>query len=212
MQVARSVNGVPIRLTYERWYHIVENHDELASYFHDVLETIGRIKGMTPIWSPLVLPDHCLHQRAEHPWATATMKKLPKTKHSLVVRTDFLNEPAWRSICEAIREPQTEDGFQAHVDFRSDPEYDGLTTDQLIELNPKDADRAFFFVVDRVALTHPEHPILVIDLYDNPGRVFRVIPSEMWGVENNLSIANMDFFEFADNVDEYGVFRDFPEK
>lgn len=42
MEVAYSVNGVPIRLTYERWYHIVENHDELASYFHDVLDTIER--------------------------------------------------------------------------------------------------------------------------------------------------------------------------
>jgi hypothetical protein len=31
---------VPIRLTYERWYHITENHDDLASYFYDVLETI----------------------------------------------------------------------------------------------------------------------------------------------------------------------------
>jgi len=41
MGVAYSVNGVPIRLTYERWYHIVENHDELASYFYEVLETIG---------------------------------------------------------------------------------------------------------------------------------------------------------------------------
>lgn len=28
MDVARSVNGVPIRLSYERWYHIVENHEE----------------------------------------------------------------------------------------------------------------------------------------------------------------------------------------
>jgi hypothetical protein len=28
MDVAQSLNGVPIRLTYERWYHIVENHDE----------------------------------------------------------------------------------------------------------------------------------------------------------------------------------------
>ena len=40
MGVAYSVNGVPIRLTYERWYHIVENHDEMASYFHEVLDTI----------------------------------------------------------------------------------------------------------------------------------------------------------------------------
>ena len=40
MHIAYSVNKVPIRLTYERWYHIIENHDDLASYFFDVLETI----------------------------------------------------------------------------------------------------------------------------------------------------------------------------
>lgn len=40
MEVAVSVNGVPIRLPYERWCHITENHDDLASYFYDVLETI----------------------------------------------------------------------------------------------------------------------------------------------------------------------------
>ena len=42
MEIAYSVNGVPIRLTYERWYHIVENHDEMASYFYDVLDVIQR--------------------------------------------------------------------------------------------------------------------------------------------------------------------------
>jgi len=42
MDIAYSVNGVPIRLTYERWYHIVENHDDLASFFHEVLDTIER--------------------------------------------------------------------------------------------------------------------------------------------------------------------------
>ena len=42
MEVAYSVNGVSIRLTYERWYHIIENHDELASYFHEVLDTIEK--------------------------------------------------------------------------------------------------------------------------------------------------------------------------
>ena len=42
MEVAFSVNGVPIRLSYERWYHIVENHDDLASTFHEVLDTIEK--------------------------------------------------------------------------------------------------------------------------------------------------------------------------
>jgi hypothetical protein len=39
-EAAYSVNGVPIRLTYERWYHIVESHDDLASCFDEVLDTI----------------------------------------------------------------------------------------------------------------------------------------------------------------------------
>lgn len=32
MDVAISVDGVPIRLTAERWLHIVENHDDLAGH------------------------------------------------------------------------------------------------------------------------------------------------------------------------------------
>jgi len=40
IDVALSVDGVPIRLTLERWFHIVENHDDMASYYDDVLETI----------------------------------------------------------------------------------------------------------------------------------------------------------------------------
>ncbi len=53
MEVAYSVDGVPIRLTYERWYHIVENHDELASCFHEVLDTIGKpILLCVETWDP----------------------------------------------------------------------------------------------------------------------------------------------------------------
>ena len=37
---AVSKNGVPIRLTEERWFHIVENHDELAGLSDEVLLTI----------------------------------------------------------------------------------------------------------------------------------------------------------------------------
>ena len=42
MEVAFSRNGVPIRLSHERWFHIVENHDDLAGSFHDVLETVEK--------------------------------------------------------------------------------------------------------------------------------------------------------------------------
>lgn len=42
MDIAHSINDVPIRLSHERWYHIVENHDDLASYFFEVLEAIEK--------------------------------------------------------------------------------------------------------------------------------------------------------------------------
>jgi hypothetical protein len=138
------------------------------------------------------------------------VKVIPRTKQALVVRTDFSDDTAWHALCTAIQEPVGEYQFRAYVDFLSDPAYDGLTPDQLRSLMPNPV-RSFFFVIDRMALSHPEHPILVVDLYREPGRSFRVIPSEMWGVENNLSLSNMDFDEFARSVDQDGVFRGFPE-
>ena len=38
--IAVSKNGVPIWLTEERWFHIVENHDELAGLSDEVLITV----------------------------------------------------------------------------------------------------------------------------------------------------------------------------
>jgi len=40
MDVVKSKNGVPIRLTEERWLHITEEHSEMAGYYFEVLETI----------------------------------------------------------------------------------------------------------------------------------------------------------------------------
>jgi len=40
MDIVRSRNNVPIRLTDERWIHIVENHNDLAGYYEDIIGTI----------------------------------------------------------------------------------------------------------------------------------------------------------------------------
>jgi len=58
-------------------------------------------------------------------------------------------------------------------------------------------------------MTDEEHPVLVLDSFNPEVKTFRVIPSEAWGVENNLSLANMDYSEFADAADPNGVFRGF---
>lgn len=43
--ITYSVDNIPIRLTNERWTHIVENHDDMAGYYFDVLETVSN-----PTW------------------------------------------------------------------------------------------------------------------------------------------------------------------
>jgi len=139
------------------------------------------------------------------------LKRIPKTDDPVVLRTDFSDEAAWESIRTAIEEPDVDFGFRAYMDFVSDPAYEGITTEQVLSLVPKGSGRSFIFVVDHTALSHPERPILVVDLDAEPGRSFRVVPSEMWGLENNLSLANMDFDDFAGAVDPNGVFRGFPE-
>jgi len=40
MDYVASVNRVPIRLTHERWFHIAENHDDLAGYYDEVLDVV----------------------------------------------------------------------------------------------------------------------------------------------------------------------------
>ncbi|MFN8515091.1 MAG: hypothetical protein U0841_21405 [Chloroflexia bacterium] len=48
-------------------------------------------------------------------------------------------------------------------------------------------------------------------MHDERGRAFRAILPELWAIDANLSISNMDFFEFADSVDSDGIFRGFPQ-
>src|SRR5712692_4108219 len=38
--IADSVNGVPIRLTDERWEHILDSHPEMASYRETILDAV----------------------------------------------------------------------------------------------------------------------------------------------------------------------------
>ncbi len=133
------------------------------------------------------------------------MKDIPETQHATVLRTGFLNDKVWQTVCTAIEKPIGE--FKASVTFVSDPVFEGLTIDEVVQQTKKD--RSFIFIVDNMTISHREHPILVVDLFDEPGQTFRVIPSEMWSVENNLSIANMSFREFVDHIDDHGIFRGF---
>jgi hypothetical protein len=133
------------------------------------------------------------------------MKPLPRDTGSLVVRTDFSDQAAWKAIRKAIETPN-EEGFAAYAEFLDDPAYAGATADELLALDPQGD---LLALVDHVTIASPEMRLLVVDLHEERGRRFRMVATEFWGIENNLSIANMFFSEFADSTDDDGVFRGF---
>jgi hypothetical protein len=140
-------------------------------------------------------------------------KLLPKTNCPLVIRTDFDNQRAWKKICKLISAPvpsPVDEPFYAYVQFLDDKDFGGLSTEDLLARVPTDYKHSFLLVVDRATIAHPEFPILVVQLRGNRGRQFRAIPAAIQSIENNLSIANMDFFEFANAVGSDGIFRGFP--
>jgi hypothetical protein len=157
---------------------------------------------MVPLWLPLTQPPALL-----------------PTWGPLLVRTDFSDERAWDSLCEGIRTESVE-GFLAAVDIVNDQSYSNMTSAELRGLLP-DHGRGpyFFFVADHDAIASAGHPILVVPVpYPEPEfsgwneverAEFRVIVTKLWSVENNLSISNMDWADFAGNVAEDGVFRGF---
>jgi hypothetical protein len=138
------------------------------------------------------------------------MKTIPHTENALVLRTDFSDQAAWVEICGELRKPAGTLHFLAYLDYLNDMEFAGITEKQLLELLPPDYNHSFIIVADQKAMTHPEHPLLIIDLSKKSGREFRAIPAQIQGIQNNLSIANMDFEEFMDAADQDGVFRGFP--
>jgi hypothetical protein len=135
------------------------------------------------------------------------MLVLPATLGAPVLRTDFTDDAGWEAVHAAARVPSPE-GFSPDLTFVSDPAFAGLAP-ETAGVMPSASYRGFVFLVDHVTVTDPELPVVVVDRLHDPGRWFRVVPGQLWAIENNLSLANMDFFEFADNVDADGVFRGF---
>jgi hypothetical protein len=132
----------------------------------------------------------------------------PADLTSLVLRVDFTDDVAWEAVKAAI--------IDAHeyptATFVSDPAFAGVSVEALVAADAAASENeklTYVFVADTVTMVDGEHALLVIDLFDEPGRSFRVPPQWFADVSTNLAIANMDFDEFADATDALSTFRGF---
>ena len=134
------------------------------------------------------------------------MKPLPVSDNSLLIRTDFSSPEIWASLRDRLTQPHGI--FRASFVFVDDPAYAGLTRDDLLALDENQRP-VFVYIADAMTMTHPDHPVLILDLFENNGVQFRAVPSEVPAIENNLSLGNMDAEDFADNAGPDGIFRGF---
>ncbi|MFC6012533.1 DUF6924 domain-containing protein [Nocardia lasii] len=129
-------------------------------------------------------------------------RSLPEGE-SLLVRTDFTDDAAWAQTLAAVVASYDEDTVTGLTPV-DDAAFDNLPLAALPNLI---ADQSYLFLADTTTMTDPDHPILAVDTASDDLATFRIAPSAMAGVEVNLFLANMDFDDFADNVDANGVYR-----
>jgi hypothetical protein len=138
------------------------------------------------------------------------MGQLPPSDSSLLIRVAQGDDAAWSRL-KAVVATENDDGFRAYVEVIDAAEWHGSSFDRLRAAVPQHADGAsVLFAADQATLASEEFPVVVIDL--EQGRPeFRCIASELWSIENNLNISNMDWEEFSGSVDPDGVFRGFSD-
>jgi hypothetical protein len=138
---------------------------------------------------------------------------LPETWSVPVVRADFSDDSIWQQLVQEVS-TQTEEGWGADVEFVEDRALDGLDDVAIAAAYPRSYPEQYrhpaLFVVDTVAVSMPDHALLVVNL--NAGvdaKPFRTLPRQVQAIQNNLSLANMDYVEFARAVGRDGIFRGF---
>ncbi|MFD5098619.1 DUF6924 domain-containing protein [Streptomyces albidochromogenes] len=134
----------------------------------------------------------------------------PDDLTSLVLRTGFGDEGAW----DAVRAALDAAGGHPHATYVSELRFAGVEVQALVAEEAaadEDGQIIYMFLADATTMKEPGHPLLAVDLSEEPGRTFRVPARWFPDISANLSIANMDFAEFADAVDGSRTFRGFDE-
>jgi hypothetical protein len=209
------------------WTLEIRTQQEIpASDGRRILDSITPVP--PPSQTPAVIRAELERQRlakkeAEETAALGTGRQLrdylgPNQNVSLLIRTDFTDDALWRETAVAAGAPVPTDydiDFQAAITCIDHPDNDGLTVHKLLELIGSDPPY-YVFLADHETIVNPEHPIVAVDTSPEAtghrrGQTIRVIPEQMWSIENNLSLANMSFGDFVRTTDPDGVYRGIPK-
>ncbi|RSH84866.1 uncharacterized protein EHS24_006398 [Apiotrichum porosum] len=140
------------------------------------------------------------------------MPSLPASNDSPLVRTSFTSDTAWTTLLRRTAETNSE-GFRAYVHPVDDKAWADASPATLAKAAKESKVNALvLFIADERALREEGLPVLCVELApdwdgEEEPRTFRCVVAELWAVENNLNIANMDWEDWEGALDEDGVHR-----
>jgi hypothetical protein len=133
-----------------------------------------------------------------------------------LVRSDRSDDEAWRRVVDAVTQPLDvgagEDDDEPFVVPVDTPGLEGLTPSELAASTSAEFASGYAVVADDRSMAEARSGGEVTVAYvalsrRHPGRSFRCAAERVAEVEANLSIANLDFRDFATAVDPDGVYR-----
>jgi hypothetical protein len=129
-------------------------------------------------------------------------------------------------VVTGLSQPWAEKGeFEANVHLIDDPAWADAAPDEVLTAVRRDENLSVVFIADRVTMQSADCALLACDVWAEdedldpmyyqelidspPPREFRTAPAAVHDVHANLSIANVDFEEFAEeaSADPEGVLR-----
>ena len=139
--------------------------------------------------------------------AAAPRLRLPPGDAALFVRSDFSDDAKWRATLAAVQQPSPE-GFTPNLVVVDDRAWEGAGAAEVAAAHRGDRARSVAFVVDAATLADPARAVLCVRIGGRKVQTLRALPTEVWSLENNLSLANMDWGDFS-RAAVGGVFRGF---
>jgi hypothetical protein len=134
------------------------------------------------------------------------MPSLPESDIYLLVRTYFGDDAGWDAL-KALIEEGSEEGFFANVQYVDDRQFDGFSSKALEDAHPhRDSGWDVMYVADEQAITRPVHPLLLVRMGNTAELPFRCRADALYEIDANLSLANLDWDDFRDQVDASGVY------
>lgn len=143
-----------------------------------------------------------------------------------LIRTDFTSDEAWQRVVDELSRSQDIAGdgdlYPPNLEPISDPGFASVTPEALASAWPRE-NHGYVILADSRSMHESNSggdlTVVFVDLSAEEedeeefgwvfGQAFRSVASEVAGIEANLSIANMDFSDYAEDANEDGVFRGF---